>query len=129
MTVAKVIMRHLMFKQLASVIKVLASLWTLAATSLAWGVTYADLTTNIAGTKNFSDVADNVDKVSQVTATLLIQLIAVGGLVIVWSSLHTLYKASKDEREKPTSALVGLIVGGLMVSIAEVVWIMKNSII
>lgn len=129
MTDANVIMRHLMFNPFASFIKLLVTLCTLTSTSIAWGVTYADLTTNIAGTKNFSDVADNVDKVSQVTATLLIQLIAVAGLIIVWSSLHTLYKASKDEREKPTSALVGLIVGGLMVSIAEVVWIMKNSLI
>lgn len=95
----------------------------------AFAITKTDLTTDSSGGKKFSDIADNIDDTAQTGASLLIQLVSIGGFVVVALSLFQIYKASKDEREKPMSAIVGLFVGGLMAAVGTVMWIMKNTIV
>ena len=88
-----------------------------------------DLTQDASQGKNLQDIASNIDDASQTGAALIIQLVAVGGYVVVALSLYGLYKASKDEREKPLPALVGLFIGGAMAAVGTILWIMKNTVI
>ena len=94
----------------------------------AHALTATDLTTS-QSQSNFANVAGNIDTAAQTAAALLIQLVSIGGFVVVAISLYSLYKASKDEREKPLSAVVGLFIGGAMAAVATIMWIMRNTVI
>src|SRR5471030_1619806 len=102
----------------------------MAGTALAQTSTLptTDLTKDTSNGKKISDVANNLNTAAQTGASLMIQLVAIGGFVVVAISLYTLWKASKDEREKPLSAIDGLFIGGAMAAVASIVWIMKNTI-
>jgi cytochrome bd-type quinol oxidase subunit 1 len=110
------------------VLRLFAFVSMLMAAPFAFAIATTNMTTSTT-TKTFDDVATNVDTISQQSTTLLIQLFTLGGFVLVAISLYQIYKASKDEREKPTSAIVGLIVGGLLAAVGTVLWAMKNSLI
>lgn len=105
-----------------------AVIGALAAPS-AFAINKTDLTQDTAGGKTAEDVMTNIDNTAQQGATLLISLVSIGGFVVVALSLYTLWKASKDEREKPMSAIVGLFIGGLMAAVGTVMWIMRNTVI
>lgn len=94
----------------------------------AHAISKTDLTQDISGGKKFDDIADNIDGAAQTGASLLIQLVAIGGFVVVAISLYTLWKASKDEREKPLSAVVGLFIGGAMAGVGTIMWMMRNTV-
>lgn len=95
----------------------------------AHALTKTDLTTDISGGKKFNDVAANIDDAAQTGASLFIQLVSIGGFIVVAISLYTLWSASKDEREKPLSAIVGLFIGGAMAAVGTIMWIMKNTVV
>lgn len=97
--------------------------------SSALAISKTDLTQDTAGGKTASNIFENVDNTAQEGATLLISLVSIGGFVVVAISLFTLWKASKDEREKPLSAIVGLFIGGAMAGVGTIMWIMRNTVI
>ncbi|ARR15297.1 MULTISPECIES: hypothetical protein [Xanthomonas] len=99
------------------------------AAPAAFAIDRTDLTQDTSGGKNLENIAENVDKASQTGATLFINLVTIGGFVVVAICLYTLWKSSKDEREKPMSAIVGLFIGGAMAGVGSIMWIMRNTII
>ena len=105
-----------------------AILLLLAGVPPALAISKTDLTQDMSGGKKFDDMAGNIDDAAQTGATLLISLVAIGGFVVVAISLYTLWRASKDEREKPLSAIVGLFIGGAMAGVGTIMWIMKNTV-
>lgn len=98
-------------------------------TTPAHAINKTDLTQDTSGGKKFDDIAANIDGAAQTGATLILQLTALFGFVVVAISLYTLWKASKDEREKPLSAFVGLFIGGAMAGVPAIMWMMKNTIV
>lgn len=77
----------------------------------------------------FQDVAGNIADSSEYALAVIIMIVTIIGFVVVSGSLYTLYKASKDEREKPLSGFVGLFVGGAMAGTGTILLIMKNTVI
>ena len=108
------------------------SAWIALVAFLAGGPAHAisktDLTQDMSGGKKFDDIAGNIDDAGQTGATLLIGLVSIGGFVVVAISLYTLWRASKDEREKPLSAIVGLFIGGAMAGVGTIMWMMRNTV-
>lgn len=100
-----------------------------AGANPAYAVSPTDLTQNTAGNKNLTTVTGNIDTAAQNLATLIISIVTIGGFVVVAISLYQMYKASKDEREKPVSAIVGLFIGGAMAAVGTIMWIMRNTIV
>lgn len=88
-----------------------------------------DLTQDASGGKNIGDVANNVGGGVDSLNSLALAIAAFAGLIITILSAYTIYKAGKEEREKPTSAVVGIIVGGLMLAIPTIMWLSRNTII
>lgn len=105
------------------------SIMGIAHNAVAQNLPKTDLTKDTSGGKKFDDVANNLNNAAQTGASLMIQLVAIGGFVVVAISLYTLWKASKDEREKPMSAVVGLFIGGAMAGVSTVMWMMKNTVV
>ncbi|EKN4699727.1 hypothetical protein JE939_002899 [Yersinia ruckeri] len=88
-----------------------------------------DLTQDMSGGKDIGQVFTNMDNIGKQFVTLLLGLCVVAGACLVAISLASLYKASKEEREKPTSAIVGLIIGGLLTAVPVILWISSNSLL
>lgn len=102
---------------------------TLLISPSASALNRVNLTENTAGNQNLETVAANLDGAGQTMASLFINLVTIFGFVVVAMSIYTLWKASKDEREKPMPAIVGLFVGGAMAAVGTIMWIMKNTIV
>jgi hypothetical protein len=87
-----------------------------------------DLTQDLSGGKKAGDVLNNVTTTVNQGASTTVGIVALLGFVVVALSLMQFHKASKDERESPKSAFVGLFVGGAMAAVGSIMWIMKNTI-
>ena len=103
--------------------------YILLHSATASAITKVDLTTDMSKGKTMTDVFTNADNAAQEGAAFFIGLVAIAGYVVIALSLWTLYKASKDEREKPISAFVGMFVGGLMAGVGTFMWIIRNSML
>ena len=111
-------------------VRLLALMATFMVAPQALAIDKIDLTDDsIGGGQDFDDIASNIDGAAQSGAALIIQLVTLGGFVVVAMSLYQLYKASKDEREKPGSAIMGLFIGGAMAAVGSIMWIMKRTVI
>jgi len=89
-----------------------------------------DLTQDKSGGKTIATAAQNVDNTRQILTSVLLGAFALVGAIIVGLSLLALRRASNDEgREKPVGAVVGLVIGGLMVAVPAIMWMVRNSII
>lgn len=88
-----------------------------------------DLTQDTSGGKTFNDIAENIDDAAQTGASLIIQLVTIGGYIVVALSLYGLYKASKDDRDsKPLPAILGLFIGGAMAGVGTIMWMFKTTV-
>ena len=104
----------------------------LAVTVLHTGLVQAalpkiDLTQDASGGKTLSDTAENAGNVIDSAVSLGMAIAALIGAILTIVSLYVIYKAGKDEREKPTSAIIGIFVGGAMLAIPMIMWLSKNS--
>ena len=84
-------------------------------------------TTAQAGT--FADFGVRVIVAIVETAEMVRVVGILMGVVVVTLSLYSLYRASKDERERPAGAIVGLFVGGALISVPTFVIMMYNTLI
>lgn len=87
-----------------------------------------DATTDSSGGKNFNTLATNADNARQVATTLILGGFALVGVIMAGMSIISLHKAAKEEREKPTGAIVGLIAGGGLTMVTMIVWIVHNTL-
>lgn len=87
-----------------------------------------DATQDSSGGKNFNSVATNIDTARQVGTTVILGVFALVGIIMAGMSILALHRASKEEREKPTGAVVGLIAGGAMTMVSMIVWIVHNTL-
>lgn len=105
----------------------MASLFVMCPTAFALDNT--DLTQDKSGGKTISTMAQNADTTRQTVTTVFLGFLALIGAVIVAVSLLSLRKAAQDEREKPTGAIVGLVIGGLLVAVPAIMWMVRNSLV
>jgi len=80
-----------------------------------------------AGTKNLSNIADNAGATANSWFNAFMIIITACGVVLVGFSLYHFYKASKEDRETPKPAIVGVLVGGLMTVVGIITVYAANS--
>lgn len=116
----------------------ISSLYYKAAvsTTLLLSGTYAradlkpyDLTKDQSGGKTYKDVANNVNDATSLSAALFLNIIGFAGYILIGLCLWKLHTASKNEHEKPLSAFIGLIVGGLMAAVGTIAWVIRNTVV
>lgn len=89
-----------------------------------------DPTKDLSGGKKMTDVLDNANTSAQTFTTFLLNLMTLGGFIVIGISLFALWKASKEDgRERPLAAVIGLFMGGLMAGIGTIAWIIRNSLL
>jgi len=97
-------------------------------TSPAFAVQSTDATQDSSGGKNLTSVATDADNARQIITTVILGGFALVGIIMAGMSVLALHRAAKEEREKPTGAVVGLICGGLMTMVPILVWIVHNTL-
>lgn len=84
--------------------------------------------TSGAGNKRVDDMLVSAGKTGQSVLDFVFIIFTVLGVIVVGASLYQLYQASKDEREKPKSAIVGLFVGGALTAVGLITGYMANTV-
>lgn len=88
-----------------------------------------DLSQDQSGGKDLIDVAQNMGRATDSGISLALIIFGFVGLIVTALSVYTIYKAGKDEREKPVGAIIGIFVGALMLAIPAVMWMTRNTVI
>lgn len=99
-------------------------------TCKAHAIQRTDLTQDTSGGRTLTNVAENTDNLVGVFITLALSLFGLVGVIVFGLSLLSLHRASKEDgRERPTGAVVGLFIGGALIGLAVLIFIVRNSII
>lgn len=63
--------------------------------------------------------------------SLIVHVAALIGVIIMAVALYTLWKSGDDPSQKNTAqgAVVGLVVGALLIAVPELMWIIYNTIL
>jgi amino acid transporter len=88
-----------------------------------------DSTQDSSGGKTFTQMATDADNTRQLVTTLILGVFALFGIIMAGMSIMSLHRAAKEEREKPTGAVVGLICGGAMTMVSIIVWVIHNQLV
>ena len=116
--------------------KYLVACIAVAAPALSWAqatgtgtVSGFETARGVAGTRKLDDVAANAERTSNAGYNAMIVFFTVLGVLLVGLSLWGMYKSSKDERETPKSAIVGLIIGGGLTVIGIITAFSANTLV
>lgn len=82
-----------------------------------------------AGTNDLNAVLTKGQQTAQNTVDLWLVGSALVGVMVVTVCIWGLWKASKEERESPKGAIVGLVVGALMTMVPIVIGLTRNTVI
>lgn len=103
-----------------------ASLYT--TTTQSQSLSSIDLTRDQSGGKTLQHAMEQGGSLIGTGTSFTLLVLAFVGLIVTAMSIYTIYKASKEEREKPVSAIVGVFVGGALLAIPTIMWMSRNSI-
>ena len=84
--------------------------------------------TSGAGSSNVNSMLNNGTNTVNNLTNFVLMLFAAAGIIIVGLSIFSMWKASKDERESPKGAIVGLIAGAAMTAVALIAGLIANTI-
>lgn len=85
--------------------------------------------TSGANGRKVDDMLGNGATTMQHVLDFVFMVFTLVGIILVGVSLYTLYQVSKEEgREKPKSAIVGLIVGGALTAVGLITGYIANTI-
>lgn len=82
--------------------------------------------TSGAGTKQITDLTAKGVATANNIANFVLVIASLAGLILCASSVWAIYKASKDDRESPKTAIVGIFVGAAMTIISIILGIVRN---
>lgn len=80
-----------------------------------------------AGSNDISALMTKGQTTAQNAVNFGLIIFAAVGIFMVGFSLYGIYKAQKDQRDSPKTAIAGLIVGALLTSVALVVGLLRNT--
>lgn len=114
--------------------------YKLLATVTIFGMALADMAnagpitvtdfkkTSGAGSNRIDNVLASAGKTGQSILDFVFIGCTVMGVIVCAVSLYGLYQASKDEREKPKGAIVGLFIGGALTAVGLITGYMANTV-
>lgn len=83
--------------------------------------------TNGANGRKVDDMLTGGTNTMQRILDFVFVVCTVIGVILVAGSMYKLYEASKEEREKPKSAIVGLFVGGGLTAVGLITGYIANT--
>jgi hypothetical protein len=81
-----------------------------------------------AGNRTMSNFFANAGDTTSQGVNFLLVIFTAMGIGLVGFSLYGLYKASKDERETPKSAIWGLVIGGTLTAVTTIAFFLRNTV-
>lgn len=98
------------------------------ATGNSGSISAFDTARQTAGNRTIDTMASNTDRLAGNLYNTMTTGATLLGVLLVGISLWGFYKASKEERETPKPAVVGLIIGGLLTAIGLVAAFSANTL-
>ncbi|TKC90158.1 hypothetical protein FAZ69_08395 [Trinickia terrae] len=81
-----------------------------------------------AGSNDITALMTRGQTVAQAAVTFGIVVAAAIGVFMIIFGMFGIYKAQKDQRESPKTAVAGLIVGACLTSVALIVGLLRNTV-